>query len=292
MMALLAKEGLQQGGGVLCGCVCLQETSLQLCGSHYSHLYIILYHYTLCLLITETALQNHLWTLVVSRHRVAVQLVLSHHLWGVFLFIALLWLLESHRSSSQCLLFPSPWLKVLPFGAKWPLCYFGHVCPCHLFPTPLSKLFLSVWKSLSHALLTYFFPLGSGMATAASSKSLQTPPTQDCHRGLAWRMALWAATQVHQVPHEESLLRPCWGMCLQAEGATEQQVWSASGAELCVVWLNVPHADTAVYAGLRGNSVSGKHHFVSTLLFSETSHAEIFPWPSYKRPIFFLNSHH
>lgn len=57
-------------------------------------------------------------------------------------------------------------------------------------------------------------------------------------------MALWATTQLHQAPHEESLLRPCWGMCLQAEGITEQPVWSASGIELCVVWLNVPHADS------------------------------------------------
>lgn len=32
-------------------------------------------------------------------------------------------------------------------------------------------------------------------------------------------------------------------MCLQAEGG-EQQVWSASGIEQCVVWLNMPHADS------------------------------------------------
>lgn len=137
---------------------------------------------------------------------------------GFFWFIALLWLLGCHSTSSHRLLFPSLWLEVLPFGGKWPVSYFGHVCPCYLFLTS-EKLFLSVWKSLSHTLLTcfvFFFFLWQMAWLLQSLPGLcKLPPTQDCHRGLAWRMALRATTTsgaTWRVPSQAMLrnVSPSW----------------------------------------------------------------------------------
>lgn len=120
--------------------------------------------------------QNHLWTLVVSSHHVALQLAFRATTFGVFLFIALLWLFGSHSSSSQCLLFPSPWLEVLPFGAKRPASYFGHVCSCHLFPTSEKCFSQCLEVFFSHTPHLFFFSFGKWLGYSSLFQVCQTPP--------------------------------------------------------------------------------------------------------------------
>lgn len=107
------------------------------------------------MLASHLAFQNHLWTLVVSSHH--VQFAFRATTFGAFLFIALLWLFGSHSSSSRCLLFPSPQVEVLSFGAKRPVSYFGHVCSCHLFPTSEKCFSQCLEVFFSHTPHLYFF---------------------------------------------------------------------------------------------------------------------------------------